>query len=56
LKADIVVIEVGIVGLSTACHLIKEKSEVKVILLEKEATFTLHQTRHISGVINSRID
>jgi L-2-hydroxyglutarate oxidase len=55
LKADIIIIGGGIVGLSTAYHLIKKDSELKVILLEKEAYLALHQTGHNSGVIHSGI-
>jgi (S)-2-hydroxyglutarate dehydrogenase len=55
LKADIIIIGGGIVGLSTAYHLIKEDSELKVILLEKEVSLALHQTGHNSGVIHSGI-
>lgn len=55
MKADIIIIGGGIVGLSTAYHLIKEDSELKIILLEKEAKLALHQTGHNSGVIHSGI-
>lgn len=55
MKADILIIGGGIVGLSTAYHIIKEKADAKVILLEKEASLALHQTGHNSGVIHSGI-
>lgn len=55
MKADILIIGGGIVGLSTAYHLLKKDSELKVILLEKEASLALHQTGHNSGVIHSGI-
>jgi L-2-hydroxyglutarate oxidase len=55
LKADFIIIGGGIVGLSTAYHLIKQKPNSKVILLEKESSMALHQTGHNSGVIHSGI-
>lgn len=55
MKADFIIIGGGIVGLSTAYHLIKQKPNSKVILLEKESSMALHQTGHNSGVIHSGI-
>lgn len=55
MKADFIIIGGGIVGLSTAYHLIKQKPNSKVVLLEKESSIALHQTGHNSGVIHSGI-
>ena len=43
----------GIVGLSTAMHLLNERSGAGVIVLEKEAEVGQHQTGNNSGVIHS---
>lgn len=55
MKSDIIIIGAGIVGLSTAYHLKKQNSALKVIVLEKESKIALHQTGHNSGVIHSGI-
>lgn len=54
-KADVVVIGGGIVGLSTAMHLLGAFPRLRVIVLEKEAQIASHQTGHNSGVIHSGI-
>lgn len=55
MKIDITVIGAGIVGLSTAYHLIKENPRLKILVIEKESNIALHQTGHNSGVIHSGI-
>jgi L-2-hydroxyglutarate oxidase len=55
LKIDFIIIGGGIVGLSTAYHLIKENPKLKVVILEKENQIALHQTGNNSGVIHSGI-
>jgi len=55
LKIDFTVIGGGIVGVSTAYHLIKKNPNLKVVILEKESQIALHQTGHNSGVIHSGI-
>jgi len=55
LKTDFIIIGGGIIGLSTAYHLKKQKTELKVVVLEKESKIALHQTGHNSGVIHSGI-
>lgn len=55
MKTDFIIIGGGIVGLSTAYHLKKQNSELKVVVLEKESKIALHQTGHNSGVIHSGI-
>jgi L-2-hydroxyglutarate oxidase len=54
-KADVVVIGGGIVGLSTAMHLLAAFPRLQVTVLEKEAQIASHQTGHNSGVIHSGI-
>ena len=50
---DVVIIGGGIVGLATALQLKQQRSGLKVVLIEKEATVARHQTGHNSGVIHS---
>ena len=52
---DYLVIGGGIVGLSTALHLLRGRPDAAVAVLEKEADLALHQTGHNSGVIHSGI-
>ncbi len=53
MKYDIIIIGGGIVGLATAYNLKKERSSLKLALIEKESTLSKHQTGHNSGVIHS---
>ncbi len=55
MKYDIVVVGGGIVGLATAYKLLQKKSNLKLLLLEKESQLATHQTGHNSGVIHSGI-
>jgi len=55
LKSDYIIIGSGIVGLSTAYHLLIAKPNLKVVVLEKENEIAQHQTGHNSGVIHSGI-
>ncbi|MBK9109175.1 MAG: L-2-hydroxyglutarate oxidase [Saprospiraceae bacterium] len=55
MKYDICIIGAGILGASTAYQLIKKKSDLKILLLEKENSASFHQTGHNSGVIHSGI-
>ena len=52
-KLDIVIIGAGIVGLSTAMHLTRDWSHVRLVVLEKENDIAQHQSGHNSGVIHS---
>jgi L-2-hydroxyglutarate oxidase len=52
---DIVVVGGGIVGLSSAYHLLKSNPELKLVVLDKESHVAAHQTGHNSGVIHSGI-
>ena len=52
---DFVIIGGGIVGLATAWQMSQLKPELKLAVLEKEATLAFHQTGRNSGVIHSGI-
>lgn len=52
---DVAVIGGGIVGLSSAMHVLDRLPDAKVIVVEKEARVAAHQTGHNSGVIHSGI-
>lgn len=52
---DHVVVGGGIVGLSTALHLLQSRPGSAVLVLEKEETVGRHQTGHNSGVVHSGI-
>jgi L-2-hydroxyglutarate oxidase len=52
---DYVVVGGGIVGASTARHLLRARPGASLVLLDKEPTFGAHQTGHNSGVIHSGI-
>lgn len=52
---DFTIIGGGIVGVSTAYHLISTHPKAKILILEKEKTLGLHQTGNNSGVIHSGI-
>ena len=49
------VIGAGIVGLSTAYHLLLDEPDATVVVLEAEDAVATHQTGHNSGVIHSGI-
>lgn len=52
---DHIVIGGGIVGLATACELIRRAPDHRIALLEKETELTAHQTGHNSGVIHAGV-
>ena len=52
---DVAVVGGGIVGLATARALLAGRSDLRLVLLEKEARLATHQTGHNSGVIHSGI-
>lgn len=54
-RFDIVIIGAGIVGLSTAMHMVQMFPRLRVLLLEKEPAVARHQSGHNSGVIHSGI-
>src|SRR5882757_8522862 len=49
------VVGAGIVGLSTAYHLLLDDPAVSVVVVEAEDAVAMHQTGHNSGVIHSGI-
>ena len=55
MKYDVIIIGGGIVGVSTALSILKNKPSLKVMILEKEKLIGLHQTGNNSGVIHSGI-
>lgn len=52
---DFIVIGGGIVGLSTAFAIHKRRPDASILILEKEAGLSQHQTGHNSGVIHAGI-
>jgi L-2-hydroxyglutarate oxidase len=54
-RYEIGVIGGGIVGLSTALHVIRRFPRLRLLLVEKEAGVARHQSGHNSGVIHSGI-
>ncbi len=50
---DVAVIGGGILGLATACELLRRHPRLGVVVLEKEAALATHQSGHNSGVIHS---
>ncbi len=55
MKYDVIIVGGGIVGLSTAWHLVHQVQGLRVLIVEKERDIALHQTGHNSGVIHSGI-
>jgi (S)-2-hydroxyglutarate dehydrogenase len=53
LRADVVVIGAGIVGLATSLALLGRRPGASLVVLEKEKALAAHQTGHNSGVIHS---
>jgi len=52
---DYIIIGGGIVGISTAWQLQQRFPEKKILLLEKESVYSMHQTGHNSGVIHAGV-
>ena len=52
-RADVVIIGAGILGLATALRLLEQRSDLSLVVLEKEATVASHQTGHNSGVLHA---
>ncbi|MBL9138283.1 MAG: L-2-hydroxyglutarate oxidase [Verrucomicrobiales bacterium] len=53
MKADVVIIGGGIVGLATAWRLLEAQPRLRLVLVEKETRLAAHQTGNNSGVIHS---
>jgi L-2-hydroxyglutarate oxidase len=54
-SADLVVVGGGILGLAVAREALLRRSELRVVVLEKEPTIASHQTGHNSGVVHAGI-
>jgi L-2-hydroxyglutarate oxidase len=52
---DFIIIGGGIIGLATAWQLQQRFPRQKILLLEKEAAYSMHQTGHNSGVIHAGV-
>jgi L-2-hydroxyglutarate oxidase LhgO len=52
-RADVAIIGAGIVGLATALRLLEARPQLRLVVLEKEATIGVHQTGHNSGVLHA---
>jgi L-2-hydroxyglutarate oxidase LhgO len=52
-RADIAIVGAGIIGLATALRLLERRPDVRIVILEKEATVASHQTGHNSGVLHA---
>lgn len=52
---DITIIGGGIVGIATAYKIQKNRPDLRLLILEKEAVLAAHQTGHNSGVLHSGI-
>jgi L-2-hydroxyglutarate oxidase len=52
---DFVIIGGGILGLSTAYHLLQERPGARLVLIDKEQRLAYHQTGHNSGVIHAGV-
>ena len=53
--ANVAIVGGGIVGLATAWQLVQRYPQLRVLVLEKEASVGEHQTGHNSGVLHSGI-
>ena len=54
-RVNVIIVGGGIIGLSSAYNLLKERPGTKVVVLEKEDELALHQTGRNSGVLHSGI-
>jgi (S)-2-hydroxyglutarate dehydrogenase len=55
MRYDVIIAGGGIVGLATALQLQRQRPNLRVAVLEKEARVAAHQSSHNSGVIHSGI-
>lgn len=54
-RADVVVVGAGIVGLATACELLRRRPALSVQVVEKDADIASYQSSHNSGVLHAGI-
>ncbi len=52
-RVDICIIGGGILGLATGLRLLEARPDLRIVILEKEATLASHQTGHNSGVVHA---
>ncbi len=52
---DITIVGAGIIGLATGIKLLEQQPDLKLLIIDKEASLAAHQTGHNSGVIHSGI-
>ncbi|MBC8401674.1 MAG: L-2-hydroxyglutarate oxidase [Candidatus Marinimicrobia bacterium] len=52
---NITIVGAGIVGLATGIKLLEQQPDLKLLIIDKEASLAAHQTGHNSGVIHSGI-
>jgi L-2-hydroxyglutarate oxidase len=52
---DVAVVGGGIIGLATAYQLTRRRPGIRLVVLEKERRWAVHQTGHNSGVIHSGV-
>lgn len=55
MQVDFTIIGGGIVGISTALHLIERQPGASILVLDKEQVLAAHQTGHNSGVIHAGV-
>ncbi|EQD45952.1 transcriptional regulator, partial [mine drainage metagenome] len=54
-RVDVAVVAGGVVGLATARELVRRRPELRIAVLEREASLGAHQTGHNSGVVHSGV-
>ncbi len=52
-RVDVAIIGAGIVGLATALRLLERRPDLRLAVLEREATVGAHQSGHNSGVVHA---
>ncbi|MFI5262566.1 MAG: L-2-hydroxyglutarate oxidase, partial [Candidatus Limnocylindrales bacterium] len=52
-QADVLVVGGGILGLATAYQLLGRRPDLRLVLIEREATLAAHQSGHNSGVLHA---
>jgi len=52
-RVDVAVIGAGIVGLATALSLLERRSDLRLVVLERESQVAAHQSGHNSGVVHA---
>jgi L-2-hydroxyglutarate oxidase LhgO len=54
-SVDVAVVGGGIVGLASAFQLLRKHPDIRLVVVEKEASIASHQTGHNSGVLHSGV-